>query len=142
MKLCGLTTLFLLQASAYVVSGFVTPSQRSHIAQFALSRRETTRSDAASFRFPTNSPLQVASAPLTTGDTPVSATIEGKKTIKELRKEGGILTFNTPIGALNPFAIYYGLMSIFLGIPWYIAMKFTQLLYWISRGKFDKKVRH
>jgi hypothetical protein len=63
-----------------------------------------------------------------------------KKTIQDLRAEGGPLTFNTPIGALNPFAIYYGCTSIFLGIPWFVACKFCQFLYWISRGKFDPKV--
>lgn len=64
-----------------------------------------------------------------------------KKTIQELRSEGGRFTFNTPIGALNPFAIYYGVVSILLGLPWFVACKGCQFLYWLSRGKFDPKVR-
>jgi hypothetical protein len=64
-----------------------------------------------------------------------------KKSYKELRAEGGPFTFNTPIGALNPFAIYYGLMSIFLGIPWFIALKICQFMYLITRNKFDPEVR-
>ena len=63
------------------------------------------------------------------------------KTLEQLRDEGGRLTVNTPIGALNPFALYYGLTSIFLGIPWYFALKTCQFLYWITGNRFDPKVR-
>ena len=63
-----------------------------------------------------------------------------KKTIEDLKAEGGPLTFNTPIGALNPFAIYYGLTSIFLGIPWFLALKLCQLMYFVTRNRFDPKV--
>jgi hypothetical protein len=63
-----------------------------------------------------------------------------KKTYRELRAEGGPFTFNTPIGALNPFAIYYGLVSIFLGIPWFVSLKICQFLYLVTRNKFDPKV--
>lgn len=74
--------------------------------------------------------------------TPTTPTVgKKKKTYQELRAEGGFGTFNTPIGALNPFAIYYGLTSIFLGIPWFISCKMCQLLYWITGNRFDPKVR-
>jgi hypothetical protein len=63
-----------------------------------------------------------------------------KKTYQELRAEGGPLTVNTPIGALNPFALYYGITSILLGIPWFISCKICQLLYFITGNRFDKKV--
>lgn len=65
---------------------------------------------------------------------------KGKKSWRQLRKEGGFLTFNTPIGALNPFAVYYGLISLLLGIPWFVSLKLCQLLYWVTRGKLDQKV--
>ena len=39
-----------------------------------------------------------------------------------------------------PFALYYGLLSIFLGIPWLIALKTCQLLYFITGNRFDPKV--
>lgn len=71
------------------------------------------------------------------GSSPVT---KKKKSIKDLRAEGGPLTINTPIGALNPFAIYYGLVSLALGLPWLISLKACQLLYFISRGRFDPKV--
>jgi hypothetical protein len=104
-------------------------------------------------------PLTSSSSPLSGGKQPVEqpkkedvtpaqekeaspvTTRSKKKTLKELRAEGGPLTFNTPIGALNPFAIYYGLMSIFLGIPWFFALKLCQLMYFITGNRFDRKVR-
>ena len=64
-----------------------------------------------------------------------------KKTLKELRAEGGITTFNTSIGALNLFAIYYFFVSVALGIPWVIFCKCWQIVHWLSRGRFDPRVR-
>ena len=64
-----------------------------------------------------------------------------KKSLKELRAEGGIFTFNTPIGALNPFAIYYFFVSVTLGLPWVCFCKTWQFIHWLSRGRFDPKVR-
>ena len=82
-----------------------------------------------------------ASAASTSGEgSPSPATTSKKKDWATLRKEGGPLTFNTPIGALNPFAIYYGLMSLFLGVPWFIALKLLQCMYFITGGRFDKNV--
>jgi len=60
-----------------------------------------------------------------------------KKTLKELRKEGGIFTVNTPIGALNPFALYYFFVSVALGIPWVVLCKMCQFLTWATGGRFD-----
>lgn len=78
----------------------------------------------------------------------VSASVDGesptpskKKTLKDLRAEGGRLTFNTPIGALNPFAIYYGIMSLVLGAPWFLSTKLYQFMSFLTRGRFDPKVR-
>ena len=64
-----------------------------------------------------------------------------KKTLKELRMEGGPLTINTPIGALNPYALYYFFVSVALGIPWVIACKCLQFMYWITGNRFDPEVR-
>jgi hypothetical protein len=63
-----------------------------------------------------------------------------KKTIQELRAEGGPFTVNTPIGALNPFALYYGLTSVFLGIPWFLGCQLCRFMSWITGGRFDPKV--
>jgi len=64
-----------------------------------------------------------------------------KKSWKELRKEGGPFTLNTPIGALNPFALYYFFVSVGLGIPWFFICKFLQMMYWITGNRFDKQRR-
>lgn len=58
-----------------------------------------------------------------------------------IRKEGGRFAFDTKYGALNPFAIYYGLLSIVLGIPWYIALTMYQLFQLVTFGKMDKRRR-
>jgi hypothetical protein len=63
-----------------------------------------------------------------------------KKTYQELRAEGGPFTFNTPIGALNPYAIYYFVVSVGLGIPWVIFCKAWQIVHHLSGRRFDPKV--
>jgi hypothetical protein len=132
MKRAALLSI-LLVIQTTVVAGFAVPKSQ-HGLKFA------SRGDFASSRSPSTL-LQIVSTAI--GEIPeVALTAKvGKKTLKELRAEGGPLTFNTPIGALNPFAIYYGLVSIFLGIPWYFALKGCQLMYFITGGRFDKKVR-
>jgi hypothetical protein len=55
-----------------------------------------------------------------------------------IRKEGGRFTFDTKFGALNPYAIYYGLTSISLGIPWFCAMCMCQFFYAITGNRIDK----
>ena len=51
---------------------------------------------------------------------------------------GGFLSFKTKYGYLNPFAIYYGLTAILLGLPWFVALNICQLIYAVSRNKLDK----
>jgi hypothetical protein len=55
-----------------------------------------------------------------------------------IRQEGGPFSFNTKFGALNPFAIYYGVTSIVLGLPWFAALTMYQLFQFITFGRFDK----
>lgn len=50
----------------------------------------------------------------------------------------GVFTFKTKYGYLNPFAIYHGVTSILLGIPWFIALNICQLFYKLTNNKFDK----
>lgn len=65
-----------------------------------------------------------------------------KQQLKELiRKEGGRFAFNTKYGALNPFAIYYGIVAILLGIPWFFALLGCQLFYFITGNRLDKQRR-
>lgn len=48
------------------------------------------------------------------------------------------MAFKTKFGALNHYAIYYGLLAIFLGVPWFIALKSYQLLQILTRNRFDR----
>ena len=66
-----------------------------------------------------------------------------KKQIRQqlIKSEGGPLAFNTKYGALNPFAIYYGITSIVLGLVWFVALSFMQLVYKITGDRFDRKRR-
>ena len=61
--------------------------------------------------------------------------------MQQIRKEGGILAFNTKYGALNPFAIYYGLTSIGLGLVWFAALTLSQVFYKLTGNAIDKKRR-
>lgn len=60
---------------------------------------------------------------------------------QKARSEGGWFSFNTKYGALNPYAIYYGLTSIFLGLFWYAALTGIHFLYFITGGRIDKMKR-
>jgi hypothetical protein len=139
MKRELLFTFLLVQGGALPVSGFSTSSSSLPTASPSLTPLSTKRSPA------TTSALFVAIAAPSGDNTDVEDVVDEKKLKKKeewkkMRKEGGLLTFNTPIGALNPFAIYYGLTSIILGIPWFISLKFCQFMYLITGGRFDKKV--
>ena len=82
----------------------------------------------------------------TTTSTPTDklqqkALTKQQKRLQQIRKEGGPLAFNTKYGALNPFAIYYGLVSIGLGLIWFVLLTLSQLFYKLTGGRFDTKRR-
>lgn len=143
MKRELLLTFLLLQGGAFLVSGF---SSSCSLSKASPSLALTTKRSPA-----TISTLFVASTSSagdntnTNTNTDVEEVVDEKELKKkelwkQLRKEGGLFTFNTRVGALNPFAIYYGLVSILLGIPWFFALKCCQFMYFITGGRFDKKV--
>jgi hypothetical protein len=74
------------------------------------------------------------------GTTTALATKQQKR-LQQIRSEGGPLAFNTKFGALNPFAIYYGLVSIGLGLIWFMALSACQLMYTLTGNRVDKKRR-
>ena len=122
------SALLIIQSACLLVAGFVNPNSHQ-----GLQITKTFTPDSP------QTLVQVSSS--ASGEVSTSVPKKTKKTIKDFREEGGTLSINTPIGAVNPFAIYYGMLSLFLGVPWYIALKSCQFLYWVTRGKFDKKVR-
>jgi hypothetical protein len=82
-------------------------------------------------------------ASITASDGDATSSKGGEITLAEqkrklIRKEGGRFTFNTKFGALNPYAIYYGLTSILLGIPWFMAMLMCQFFYFITGNRIDR----
>ena len=75
-------------------------------------------------------------------DTAQLSHLQAKKNTRQqqVREEGGPFAFNTKYGALNPYAIYYGLTAIVLGLPWFVALTCCRLLYAITGGRVDKNV--
>ena len=126
------SVVLLLFATCSVIDGFISSPSLAKLPQSTVQRVS----------------VSFATSAATSSSADASEVVEQKKLKREkqreqmklLREQGGPFTFNTPVGALNPFAIYYGLLSIFLGIPWFISLKLTQLLYFLTRGRFDKKV--
>ena len=74
----------------------------------------------------------------TTAETPVK---KKRASIQELREQGGIFSFDTPIGALNLYATAYALVAIGLGFVWYAATMMWKLIHFLSGKRFDKMVR-
>lgn len=118
-----LATTLLLVTSSVLAFQTTTPAPRVTLAP-------TTNSVLAS-------QSHLFSATAGTGE--VSASSSSQLTQKQLiRQEGGALAFKTKFGALNHYAIYYGLLAIFLGVPWFIALKSYQLLQILTRNRFDR----
>ena len=84
-------------------------------------------------------------ADATTTATPTTTTTatltKQQKRARQIRREGGMFAFDTKFGALNPFAIYYGLVSIALGLVWFAALTACDLLYRITGGRVDRNRR-
>lgn len=67
-----------------------------------------------------------------------SSTVSALSEQPDNSSKGGIFSFKTKYGMLNPFAIYYGVTSILLGLPWFVALTSCQLFYAVTREKIDK----
>jgi Acyltransferase len=74
-----------------------------------------------------------------TSTTPEETKKEERRRL--IKSEGGRFAFDTKFGALNPYAIYYGLVSILLGLPWFVALTACQLFYAVTRNKLDPQRR-
>jgi hypothetical protein len=109
---------------------------------FALTAQDTVHafqqaSPRVLSRISTGTSVTAATSPLFSVATNGVATTSQDKG-QQIRREGGPLAFNTKYGALNPYAIYYGSLSIFLGIPWFFALKLYALLARVTRKRFDR----
>jgi len=128
-----LTTLLFSSINAWssprlIARKYLCLSHSDCAARFPLTRLNNAASATAS------------SSP--SGDNGESVVKSAKEVNwKKAKAEGGPFTFRTKYGALNPYAIYYGVTSIFLGLFWYAALLGLDLLYFLSRGRFDKRRR-
>lgn len=77
---------------------------------------------------------QTSRSPIHLGAASPALTPNGNKDDSKF----GPFTFKCKYGYLNPFAIYYGITSILLGIPWFVALNICQLFYKLGGLKFDK----
>ena len=77
----------------------------------------------------------------TTTTTSAADTTKRYERSLQIRREGGPLAFDTKFGALNPFAIYYGLVSIGLGLVWFAALTLCEVMYKVTGGRVDTRRR-
>ncbi len=66
---------------------------------------------------------------------------EKEESLKKIRAVGGPLSFNTKYGALNPFGVYWLLLSSSLGLVWFALLQICRLFYWITGNRLDKNKR-
>ncbi len=125
------TTCALLLAAAHTTLAFSPSHHNVHSPAALTSRRTSLHLSAAAVATPNNDDSSSATATLT----------KQQKRMQQIKNEGGIFSFNTKFGALNPFAIYYGLVSIALGLVWFVALSFAKLFYMLTGNKLDKKRR-
>jgi len=107
----------------------------------SVSKSLSTLPPRTSLHLSASSSLAADSSNDDSSATDTKALTKQQKRMQQIRKEGGFLAFNTKFGALNPYAIYYGLVSIALGLVWFVALTFSQLFYKVTGGRFDKKRR-
>lgn len=144
------TTAALLVAAPTGVQAFTNAPSRvgSPYDLLPALRRHNQQRHQSSATLPQplfSAPSASSSSSSSTGEAEVSTTASSAKEQKiaalkrQVREEGGRFAFYTKYGALNPFAIYYGLVAIGLGIPWFLALTVYQGLAWVTRGKIDKQ---
>ena len=131
-------TFALIVLSASSAAAF-SPSNHPRLAIVSTPRRSTLCT-ASSY-------LSSAAASVASPNDESSFASDNKTLTKQqkrneqIKKDGGILAFNTKYGALNPFAIYYGLTSITLGLVWFAALTCCQILYKVTGDRVDRRRR-
>jgi hypothetical protein len=135
------------QRAAVLAAGLTVFTLSGDAHAFSVPKASVVSGQSFLFGRPLSRKCSTLSATTSTastsgGEPPLSA-VEAKKLAlkKQIRAEGGPFAFNTKYGALNPYGIYYGLVSIVLGIAWLVALLGVQLLYAITGNRFDKMVR-
>ncbi len=109
-------------------SAFTSPDSR--IGGVSVAKSAASKSTSL---FPTPRKQSVIASSLKAATTALSPT-DGSDSNED---KPGFFAFKTKYGYLNPFAIYYGVTSILLGLPWFVALTFCQIAYKINKN-FDK----
>jgi hypothetical protein len=122
-----LLPLVCLLAVALSAEALVVPNHAAVVS--------SNRSSRSHSRLCMNSALAAESSP---DDIVATKKLQLKS---QIRKEGGLFAFNTKFGALNPYAVWYGVTSIVLGLFWFVALIGCELLYKVTNGKADKLKR-
>ena len=105
-----------------------------------ISTANAFQATAPRSAFPTGASL-ASQSPLFASSAAVEDVSTKHSKRQLIRKQGGPLAFSTKYGALNPYAIYYGIIAIGLGIPWFFALKLYSFFQFVTRGRFDKRRR-
>lgn len=57
--------------------------------------------------------------------------------MESIGKQQTLGTVATKYGILNPFGVYYIVILVLIGLPWFVSLSVCQLLYKITGDKFD-----
>lgn len=57
--------------------------------------------------------------------------------VARVKALGGPFTIMTPVGALNPYGLFYATTSISLGLIWYIELTLCRIFYFFTRNRID-----
>jgi hypothetical protein len=109
----------------------------SETAVDALSTHQQRLSVSAEQTFHTRQSPLLSAAAVGSDDVSSSSSVKESKWDR-VRREGGMFSIHTKYGGLNPFGLWYGVVAVTLGIPWYIAMTICQIFYKITGERFDR----
>ena len=131
----------LLAAAAYNPTTLAFSPSSSHVrSPITLRPQQQTRHTSSSLHLSAEA-VATPSNDDSSSTTTTTTLTKQQKRMQQIRKEGGIFAINTKLGAINPYAIYYGLVSIALGLVWFVALTFSQLFYTLTGGRLDQKRR-
>lgn len=128
-----LSSFYLALCLVSTASAFSIPSRITSSGISNVNPVKTASKKSASL-FPAGKRSQSALQPLLAANV-LSTPEDSSGTSKTKR---GLFTFKSKYGYLNPFAIYYGFISIFFGIPWFFAITACQIFYKLTNNKIDK----
>ena len=131
----------ILVAISYYTNAFSPTSYTQSITRIPYHNVHSSITSLSAASAAAASPNEPTTTSTPTDKLQQKALTKQQKRLQQIRKEGGPLAFNTKYGALNPFAIYYGLVSIGLGLIWFVLLTLSQLFYKLTGGRFDTKRR-